>query len=203
MTFRILCFLLPLELPDLMKISLLPKWGVLAIFVATPSVGAAEKPVMRDAATHEQLVQSLRQADQANPMKQMKPATGEDPSLVNRPQDLISQSDIIAFQGIQTLVPKRAVLQIPKKYSDRVAAQPGAKVVSWADFYAANRSWITTVEVSRTQAEGNLALPEETQKMMTKSGNLLVATYMGGPISLLPIKETKPAETKPATTPKP
>ena len=181
-----------------MKISPLPKWFALAITVTIPSKGIAETPVMRDAATHEQLVTSLRQADQTDPMKQMKATTGEDPSVVNRPQDLISQSDIISFQGIQTLVPKRAILQIPKSYSDRVAIQPGAKVVSWAEFYAANRSWITTVEISRAQAEGNLALPEDTQKRMTKSGNLVVAIYMGGPISMLPLKETKPT-----TTPKP
>jgi len=69
---------------------------------------------MRDAATHEQLVTSLHEAGRTDPLKQMKPSKGEDPSVVNRPQDLISQSDIISFQGIQTLVPKRAILQIPK-----------------------------------------------------------------------------------------
>jgi hypothetical protein len=181
-----------------MKTTLFPKWVVLVIFVTTISKGTAETPVMRDASTHEQLVQALREADQTDPMKKMKATTGEDPSVVNRPQDFISQSDIISFQGIQTLVPKRAILQIPKNYRDRVAIQPGAKVVSWAEFYAANRGWITTVEVSREQAEGKNALADDVQLQLTKGGNLVVATYMGGPISMLPLKEVKnPTTTKP------
>ena len=84
--------------------------------------------------------------------------------------------------------------------SDRIKYQPGAKLLSWGDFYALNRGWITTVEVSRIQAEGNNPLPEETQKKIVKSGNLMVATYQGGPISVLPLKA--PVETSPKT-PKP
>ena len=143
----------------------------------------------RDAATHEQLVLAMRKADEMDPMKKLPAAKGEDPSVVNRPKDLLSQSDFISFQGVMTLVPKRAILQIPKNYNDRVAIVAGARVVGWAEFYAMNRGWITTVEISRIQAEGNQPLPDETHKQLTKSGNLVVATYMGGPISMLPLKE--------------
>jgi hypothetical protein len=66
--------------------------------------------------------------------------------------------------------------------------EPNAKIVSWADFFAANRGWISTVEVSRVQAEGNKPLAEESQKFMSTSRNLVVATYQGGPISVLPLK---------------
>lgn len=72
--------------------------------------------------------------------------------------------------------------------------QPGAKIVGWSDFFTANRGWITTVEVSRVQAEGNLAIAEETQERIGKSRNLVVATFMGGPISVLPLKEPKEAK---------
>ena len=57
--------------------------------------------------------------------------------------------------------------------------------------------WITTVEVSRVQAEGNLALADETAKRIQKSASLIVATYQGGPISVLPLKV--PVEAKPKT----
>lgn len=158
-----------------------------------PVAGEPEgKPVMRDAATQEQLLVILRHEKLNDPMKTMAPATGADPSVVNRPKDLLSESDILCFDGIATLVPKRAILLSPQNLADRVGFKPGSKIMSWSDFYAKNRGWITTVEVSRTQAEGNLALPDETQKYLAKCGNLVVATYLGGPISVLPPKVPAP-----------
>jgi hypothetical protein len=166
------------------------------------ATGYAGEPEMRDATTHEQLVLALRKADQSDPMKNLKPAKGEDPSVVNQPPSLLSSSDIISFSGLATLVPKHAILQVPASCSGRLKIEPGAKIVSWADFYAANRGWITTVEIGIVQAEGNQPLAEETKKMMSKCRNLMVATYQGGPISLLPPKTAaKPAATPAATTP--
>lgn len=149
---------------------------------------AGQAPVFRNAATHEQLVAQRRMADLHDPMKKMPAAKGADPSLSNQPMDLLSQSDIIAFQGTATLVPKRAIISIPKNHAGRLGMVDGARIVSWADFYAANRGWITTVEVSRIQAEGNMDIAPETKEHISKSGNLIVATYMGGPISVLPLK---------------
>ena len=56
-----------------------------------------------------------------------------------------------------------------------------------------NRGWISTIEVTRVEAEGNQALSEETQERVAKSRKLVVATCFGGPISVLPVK--KPVET--------
>jgi hypothetical protein len=161
--------------------------GITMVLI-TAAAAETKAPVMREAATHAQLALALRKADQTDPMKNLPAAKGEDPSVVNRPKDLLSQSDIISFQGIATLVPKRAILQIPKSCADRMKLEPNAKIVSWADFFAANRGWISTVEVSRVQAEGNKPLAEESQKFMSTSRNLVVATYQGGPISVLPLK---------------
>ena len=89
-------------------------------------------------------------------MKNMPVAKGEDPSVVNRPPRICSASRTSsAFRGIATLVPKRAILQIPKSYAERIETRsPARKIVSWADFYAANRGWITTVEISRDASRG-------------------------------------------------
>ena len=165
--------------------------GILAAGSALGSVQSETEPAIRDAATHEQLSLALRKASQADPMKKLAPATGEDPSVVNRPKDLLSQSDIISYRGLATLVPKRAILQIPSACKDLIKLEPGSKIVSWADFYAANRGWITTIEVSRVQAEGNKPLAEESQKVLSKSKNLVIAVYQGGPISVLPLKTPK------------
>jgi hypothetical protein len=51
-----------------------------------------------------------------------------------------------------------------------------------------NKGWITTLEISRAQAEGNAPLPDETHKRLSKCTSLVVCTYKGGPISMLPLK---------------
>lgn len=152
----------------------------------------AKKPVFRDAATHEQLALALRKAEQRDPMKKLTPVEGEDPSKVNRPMDLMEQSDIICFRGFATLVPKRAILSAPENYKKYLKLEPGARIVGWKDFYSRNRGWITTVEVTRVQAEGVETFSEDTQDQIGKSANLVVATLQGGPISVLP--PVKPEE---------
>lgn len=143
---------------------------------------------MRDASTHEQLALSYRKAAQQDPMRNMQPAKGVDPSVVNQPKDILSQSDIICYNGTATLVPKRAILNLPAAMQSRLKFLPGSKLMTWTDFHALNRGWISTVEVSRLQAEGNEAFKEEISTRIGKSTNLVVATYLGGPISVLPLK---------------
>lgn len=184
------------------------KFPLLAAVLAQGAWAQQQAPAMpmRDAATHEQLTAKLRVAQQADPMRVLEPSKGQDPVKANPIPNLLSQSDIVCFGGCATLVPKRAVLHLPPNLAERMKIQPGVQIQSWADFYAANRGWITTVEVTRVQAEGRQALAEETNKSLGESTQLVVATYQGGPISVLPLKEEPPAEaTDPAsgTTGKP
>lgn len=172
--------------------------ALLAPLASSQSVNA---PQMKDVSTHAQLSLIHSKAALTDPMRNMLPAKGQDPSLINPPKDLIANSDIICFGGLVTLVPKRAVLGIPKNYADRLKFHAGSKIVSWADFYAQNRGWITTVEVSRTQAEGNKPMAEAEYKRIGKCTNLIVATFMGGPISVLPLKV--PVETPKSVSPQP
>lgn len=142
-------------------------------------------PVMRDVATHQQLAQELGQARQKDPMLRMPVSNGEDPSKSVHSLDLVSQSDIICFNGVATLIPKRALLAAPQNLKDRLTVSAGARIVGWSEFYAVNRGWITTEEVSFAQAEGKQLLPEAATKRISKSTNLMVATYLGGPISVM------------------
>jgi hypothetical protein len=182
-----------------MKTIALTELAGLALVAAMGATGFAEVPVMRDAATHEELVLALRKAEQKDPMKHLPVAKSADATVPKQPQSLLGESDIISFGGLATLVPKRAIIQIPKSCTERLKLEPGAKLVSWADFYALNRGWITTVEIALVQAEGKLPLAEDTRKQMTKSRNLVVATYQGGPISMLPPKPTAKPTAKPTT----
>jgi hypothetical protein len=181
-----------------MKNPNLPYWSTFAVFVAFVALGRAAPPVMRDAATHEQLSLTLRKSEQLDPMKKLPPSQGKDPTRSNQPKDILTDSDIISFRGLATLVPKRSIIQVPKNYAELIKMAAGSKIVGWADFYDANRGWISTIEVSKEQAEGNEPMTEETQKFISKSRNLIIATYKGGPISVLPLKVPPPETAKAA-----
>jgi hypothetical protein len=163
-------------------------------FLLLPATGSAEpkpadKPHFADAPSSEEINKAYQKSSRRDPMKTLEKIPGEDPTKVNQPVNLLEQSDIVCFGGVATLVPKRAILTIPAKYKECLKLKPGSKIVGWSEFFAVNRGWITTVEVSRVQAEGNQPLAKETAERISKSGNLVVATFLGGPISVLPLKQ--------------
>lgn len=177
-----------------------PLYLIILMGIPEPMFGQTEakKPVYRDAETHDIIVKKLAVTQQKNPMAKLGESKGEDPSVKNRPQDLISSSDIISFNGYTTLVPKHAIIQIPERYTSRINKHvSGHKVIGWFEFYKMNRGWITTVEITKEQAEGRKPLDEDLKESFTKSQNMIVATYSTGPISLLPLK--KPKEENPKT----
>lgn len=146
---------------------------------------------MRDSTTHETLSQSLRMAQQKDPIRDLGPAAGDvenDPSQRNSERDLIKDSAILCYQGFLTLVPKRAVLHLPEGLKDRFEVKPNITVKPWAEFYALNRGWIRTIEVTRAQAMGEEPMSEETVEAYRESKAAIIATYKGGPISVLPLK---------------
>lgn len=150
----------------------------------------AGKPAFRDAATHETLLPAFRNARSENPVAKLTPSEGEDASVKNRPGNLIERSDVLSFGGNTTLIPKLAIIHTPEKFKDRVNNHiPGNRIVTWGGFYSLNRAWITTVEVSREQAEGKETIPPEIVDAYSKSNNLVIATFKGAAISVLPKKE--------------
>jgi hypothetical protein len=176
---------------------------IIAGLIITQSLWAQAKPPLqarfRDAVTHERLVSALQQSSKIDPMKGMEPSNGADPSTVNRPVNLLEQSDIICFGDLATLVPKRAILATPAHLKERLALKAGVRLVGWSEFYSNNRGWINTVEVSRVQAEGKEPFSEDTQDSLAKSTSLTIATFMGGPISVLPLKKVEETVTTSAT----
>ena len=121
-------------------------------------------------------------------MPVFKPVEGADPTVKNRPQSLIARSEFISFRGMTSLVPKRAVLHVPKDMAERLGMKEGHQIGSWTDFLNANRAWIRTVPVTRVQAEGREPMPEATLKSFEKETRLVIATYQEGPISIMPLK---------------
>jgi hypothetical protein len=158
--------------------------GILIPLTAAQTAPAPARPPMRDVVTHDDIVEASRQSKEKNPPPVFKPLEGEDPSVVNRPKDLLARSDIFSYLGQATLVPKKSVLHFPKELESRGGLKEESKFVPWIDFYAANRAWIRTVPVSRAQAEGREPMDEATVKSFAKEKRLVVATYQEGPISV-------------------
>jgi hypothetical protein len=157
---------------------------------------SAQTPIMRDAATHQQLADQQAKAPLPDPMNELEPCNGPDPSVANAPKDLLSQSEVLCHGGVGTLVPKGALLTVPAKFKARTKMTAGARIVTWAEFLAQNRTWLTAVEVTIDEAAGRELLPQNTQRQMADCGNVVVATYLGGPISVL---EFKPGQRVAAT----
>lgn len=156
---------------------------------------------MREAPTNEDLIRKLRQSEQEMAAAAVsRPASTTVDPRANQPlPDLFNSSEILCYNGAFTLVPKRAVLQFPQNLRDRLKVQQGAKVQNWSTFYTANRNWITTVEVSKSQASGAQPLAEETSTHIAKCGKLVVATFQGHPVSVHPVPA--PAPETPAKNP--
>lgn len=174
------------------------------VFMAAQSIvgqACAAEQEMRDSMTSEQIAEMHAQATKQHAPAVERAKQAPDPSKANPPQSIVAQSDFLSFNGRSTLVPKRAILHIPANLADRIKFTPGAELMTWGEFYAVNRAWITTVEVSRVQAEGNQALAEETTKQIGKSTSLVVATFKTGPISVLPLKTPPPADPNAAPAP--
>ena len=113
-----------------------------------------------------------------------QPAKDEAP--VTRPagQSIIKQSSILHDGTNWTLVPKGAVIFIPAALKGRVDVKPVGTLLSWADFLAKNRGWITTTDVSFDQAAGNQPMPAERAAFWAKQDKIVVAVHQNGPISV-------------------
>ncbi|WAC21611.1 hypothetical protein OVA24_09465 [Luteolibacter sp. SL250] len=163
----------------------IPCSGAIALAASISLLSAQQKQQMRDAATHEQLAGALKQQQANDPLRELPRQEGKDPSKENVPQDLISRSDVLCFNGLATLVPKKSILALPPQFADRVGMQPGARLVGWAEFHAANRGWVTSQEITLAQARGEQPLEEALNERLAKSANVVVSTLQGGPISKL------------------
>lgn len=173
------------------------KFTLLLLPLLMPLALHAQAPRMRDAATHQDLTKTYQKAQQDNPLKKLKETTGPDLSTVKPIPDLMSRSDILCHGGSATLVPKRAILNNPPELAARINNfQQGSKIVGWRDFFQPNRGWITTIEVSRAQAEGKQPIDEKIVENYRKSTSLVVAIYRGSPISVMPLEEEEAKPSK-------
>jgi hypothetical protein len=183
--------------------SLRPLLALVLSASSAPSIGTAdeaEKIVITDAVTNDQLAAAHRRANSRDPLRELGKPVGkvdEDPAKAILRQDLIKDSTILCYRGFLTLVPKQAVLHVPEALAGRIGAQPGAQVKTWPEFYRMNRGWLREMEVSPEQSRGQSPISEETREAFTSGNAIVIATFKSGPISVMPLAETAPAD--PAT----
>lgn len=151
---------------------------------------APGRAVIRDAATHDSIVDSGR--GRVNPIGQLAEQNIPEEmkaSVPFKPTSLIARSEILKRGNTATLVPKRAVLHVPSSLRGVLGMPENPSLINWPDFLIQNRAWIRTVEVSRAQAEGLAPLSEVMLESFEECRQVVVATYQSGPISVLPYVE--------------
>lgn len=162
-----------------MKISLL--------FIALTGSAFAGPPVLARITP-----EALARLQQNSPMTQLeKPAEGQAKVTTPSEQSIIKQSMILHDGKNWTIVPQGAVICLPDAMKSRVNAKPVGKLLTFTDFLTANRSWITTNEVSFEQAAGNESLPAERVAFWAKQDKIVIAVHQNGPISVRVATQTQ------------
>ncbi|WP_411846806.1 hypothetical protein AAFN60_04575 [Roseibacillus persicicus] len=85
-----------------------------------------------------------------------------------------------------TRVPRQSILHLPDQYREMVADAPQGRQVSWIEFLSANKSWLRHSEVTWSQVLAKQPLAKELRENFEKHGCLVIATYQGGPVTVLP-----------------
>lgn len=157
---------------------------------------AAGQPLMRDVVT------TVSQAEASpggilNPIQALKPIEKAPVLKSPEPVSILTRCAFLSSQGVTALIPKGSVIHVPPRLKGQVRMVEGNRVVIWPEFFRRNRGWVTTVEVTRSQASGVEPIPERTLEAIRKNPRVVIATLQGGPISVLPPKEPEPGQEQP------
>lgn len=176
--------------------------SLIAAWIAAQGTGTTapdEAPQeMRDIPSREQLEEVLRGTQDSDPMAALAPVAkreSEAAATNPAPADFVASSLVLCNLGIATLIPNHAVLHVPKRFESRLKMQPNARIRTFPEFVRTNQTWVRTFEVTQAQAEGSEAIDPEAFENEKRLGRVIVATFHGGPISVLPAKE--PGEESP------
>lgn len=118
-------------------------------------------------------------------LDQTPPTSGETVAIRRSAgQSLISQSEILHDGQNWTLVPRGAVLYVPKTRMANVGVRPVGTLLPWIEFLTKNPGWLSTHETSFDQASGDKPLPPEKTEFWKKQDRVIIAVHQGGPISV-------------------
>lgn len=111
-----------------------------------------------------------------------KPLTRPAPAIQS---SLWTNSIILADDEKFTLVPVGSILHLPAELRVHVAASPKGEFTFWPSFLKRNTAWLAAREVSLSLSRGNAQEAKALLKSLSYDKHLIVATYKGGPITIL------------------
>lgn len=156
--------------------------------LALVAIASADEPILPRVSSMQ-----LAKLQQISPMKNLqKPAPVKADAPRPEAESIVKQSIILHDGRNWTLIPKGAVVFIPPALKDRVNAKPVGTLLTWADFFAKNRAWITTNDVSFNQAAGTEPIPAARVAFWGKQDKIVIAVHQTGPISVKLADQTKP-----------
>lgn len=130
---------------------------------------------------------SVRQQNASLSVLDQKPPSSSPESVVirrNAQESLIGQSEILHDGQNWTLVPRGAVLHVPKSRTGNVGTRPVGTLLTWIEFLRKNPAWLSTHETSIKQAAGDEPLPAAKADFWKKQDRVIIAVHQGGPISV-------------------
>jgi hypothetical protein len=139
---------------------------------------------MKDRVSGEEL-SALRSASPSPVSTLAQPSAEADRVARPSKQSIINQSVILSDGTNWTLVPRGAVLHLPEAHENKIGRRPVGNLLSWKQFLATNRAWISAEEISLRQAEGVHQLDERRTAFWPKQDKIIVAVHLGGPISVV------------------
>lgn len=161
--------------------------GLITLGFCLPSVSAQQngkqQVIPRKRPTHAEI--SKKQEEQAK-NKPKTEAVAKKPIVTIKKRTLIGRSTLLAHGGHWTLVPKGALIHIPKHLVGKVVPKPQGTLIEWNKFLRNNYGWLHVHPVTMKQAQGKEKLVPEQIKAYQSMGKIVVATCAGGPISVAP-----------------
>ena len=111
--------------------------------------------------------------------------------------DLEGHSQYIHFNNDTVILPKGAILNVPKKFKDNIVDSITGTLMSWPDFLAKYRGSLSFFDVDIPQASGQKDLDPTRFKAACGTNTIVIAVYNRNPISVV----RRAAATKDATPP--
>ncbi|MFT3991612.1 MAG: hypothetical protein QM680_09405 [Luteolibacter sp.] len=139
--------------------------------------------------------EALAEIKRTSPMAQLTKIAEDDPHANTpppAPPSLLNESVILTDGTHWTLVPKGAVIHIPKSKQEKISTKPVGSLLGWADFFTKNRGWLTTQEVDFDQARGKTPLDSKQVEFWQTQENIVVAVHQSGPISVTSASGSSP-----------
>lgn len=172
---------------------------VLGVFILSSAVfnayadGLVIKPiVVSERPTHAQLAK--KQAAYHAKRHGNKEEVPIKPIVTIKKRSLVGMSTLLAARGHWALVPKGAVIHIPKKLQAKVVTKPQGTLQDWPVFLRENAGWIHLFPVDLEIARGKKTIGEKQMKAYKTMGKMVIATSGGYPVSVAPKALVPPAK---------